>query len=106
MSNLTFVLDRPAVGAWLRSVEMEPLLRFGAQQVKDRCGEGYAVQVMPTRAIALVETATPEAYADNLQNNTLLKAASGGRTGKEVSGYWRTGKNGKKVYVQSYRRSK
>ena len=28
---------------------------------------------MPTRAIAIVETATEEAYADNLHHNTLLK---------------------------------
>ena len=103
--KLKIELDRAAIGAWLRSAEMTPLLQAGAEQVKGRCGDGYDVVIMPTRAIALVETSTPEAYADNLQNNTLLKAAAG-RTGKEVSGYWRTGKNGQKVYVNAYRRTK
>lgn len=74
MSKLKVELNYADVGAWLRSTEMEPILRLGAEQVQGRCGDGYSVQVMPTRAIAIVETSTPEAYADNLKNNTLLKA--------------------------------
>ena len=67
--KLKIELDRAAIGAWLRSAEMTPLLQAGAEQVKGRCGDGYDVVIMPTRAIALVETSTPEAYADNLKNN-------------------------------------
>lgn len=77
--KVRIVLNRAEIGAWLRSAEMTPLLQAGAEQVQNRCGDGYDVVIMPTRAVALVETSTQQAIDDNLKNNTLLKAA-GGRT--------------------------
>lgn len=75
--KVKIVLNRAEIGAWLRSAEMAPLLQAGAEQVKNRCGDGYDVVIMPTRAIAIVETSTQQAYNDNLRNNTLIRAVGG-----------------------------
>lgn len=52
---------------------MAAMLKERADSIKDRLPDGYVSRIMPTRAIAIVETATEEAYADNLHHNTLLK---------------------------------
>lgn len=75
--KVKIVLNRAEIGAWLRSAEMTPLLQAGAEQVQNRCGDGYDVVIMPTRAIAIVETSTQQAYNDNLRNNTLIRAVGG-----------------------------
>lgn len=75
--KVKIVLNRAEIGAWLRSAEMTPLLQAGAEQVQNRCGDGYDVVIMPTRAVALVETSTQQAYNDNLRNNTLIRAVGG-----------------------------
>lgn len=52
---------------------MAAMLKERADSIKDSLPDGYVSRIMPTRAIAVVETATEEAYADNLHHNTLLK---------------------------------
>lgn len=46
-----------------------------AQRAADACGDGYAADTHDagTRVIASVYTETPEAYRDNLENNTILR---------------------------------
>ena len=60
----------------MRSPEMQAVLKARADTVKDRCGDGYEAYVAATRAVAVVETATPQAVDDNSAHNTLLKATT------------------------------
>lgn len=76
MSKVRFELDRTGVRALMRSPEMQAVLKARADTVKDRCGDGYEAYVAQTRAVAVVETATPQAVDDNSAHNTLLKATS------------------------------
>lgn len=73
MSKVKIVLNRAGVRELLRSPEMAAMLKERADSIKERLPDGYVSRIMPTRAIAIVETATEEAYADNLHHNTLLK---------------------------------
>lgn len=75
MSKVRIELNSPGIRALLRSPEMQAVLKDRADAVKDRCGEGYEAYVAPTRAVAVVETASRAAYDDNAARNTLLKAA-------------------------------
>ena len=79
---------------------------FRADTVKDRCGDGYESYVAPTRAVAVVETASRKAYDDNSANNTLLKAVSGSRSGATVHEHKRRLKDGRVITVRSYQRKK
>ena len=74
MSKVRFELDRAGVRALMRSPEMQAVLKARADTVKDRCGDGYEAYVAATRAVAVVETATPQAVDDNSAHHTLLKA--------------------------------
>lgn len=76
MSKVRFELDRAGVRALMRSPEMQAVLKARADTVKDRCGDGYEAYVAAIRAVAVVETATPQAVDDNSAHNTLLKATS------------------------------
>lgn len=76
MSKVRFELDRTGVRALMRSPEMQAVLKARADTVKDRCGDGYEAYVAQTRAVAVVETATPQAVDDNSAHNTLLKTTS------------------------------
>lgn len=76
MSKVRFELNRAGVRALMRSPEMQAVLKARADTVKDRCGDGYEAYVAQTRAVAVVETATPQAVDDNSAHNTLLKATS------------------------------
>lgn len=76
MSKVRFELDRTGVRALMRSPEMQAVLKARADTVKDRCGDGYEAYVAQTRAVAVVETATPQAVDDNSAHNTMLKATS------------------------------
>lgn len=73
MSKVKIVLNRAGVRELLRSPEMAAMLKERADSIKDSLPDGYVSRIMPTRAIAVVETATEEAYADNLHHNTLQK---------------------------------
>lgn len=73
-------LEGDGLEAVLKSEEMQKALTKTAEQIRDRAGEGYAVgaaedKVLTTRAIATVYAESTEAKRDNLENNTLLKAA-------------------------------
>ena len=50
--------------------------REQASRIQARAGEGYVVEDRnyPSRSGAAVRPDTPEAYRDNLENNTLLKS--------------------------------
>lgn len=76
MSNIKFVLNRKGVGEILKSAEMQEVLSGYAAGIKSRCGEGYEqdVRVGRNRASARVSAATPQAKAENMKNNTILKA--------------------------------
>lgn len=76
MSKVRFELDRAGVRALMRSPEMQAVLKARADTVKGRCGDGYEAYMAQTRAVAVVETATPQAVDDNSAHNTLLKATS------------------------------
>lgn len=78
MSKVRIELNSSGIRTLLRSPEMQAVLKDRADTVKDRCGDGYESYVAPTRAVAVVETASRKAYDDNSASNTLLKAVSGG----------------------------
>ena len=99
MSKVKIELNSPGIRALLRCPEMQAVL-------KDRCGDGYESYVAPTRAVAVVETASRKAYDDNSANNTLLKAVSGSRSGATVHEHKRRLKDGRVITVRSYQRKK
>ncbi|MBR6206995.1 MAG: hypothetical protein IKQ73_07525 [Oscillospiraceae bacterium] len=80
MGKLTIKLNSAGVRALLKSPEMQAMLSERARQIADRAGSGYETDVFngKTRANASVYAATASAASDNLKNNTLLKAVSGG----------------------------
>ncbi len=79
MDKYVFELNREGVAELMRSPAMQQGLDQIASQVSSRCGEGYEVinRVGKTRASATVEAMTTEAYYDNLENNTILRALQG-----------------------------
>lgn len=64
----------------LHSDEVVKALQDEAKMIQLQAGEGYKTDLYDggTRKVSSVYTATPEAYQDNLDNNTLLKALGGG----------------------------
>ena len=106
MNDYHFELNREGVRTLMRSPQMQAVLTDRADTVKGRCGDGYDSYVAQTRAVAVVETATPEAYNDNSANNTLLKAVSSSRTGAVVHEHKRHLKDGRVITVRSYQRKK
>lgn len=79
-SNGVIVFQDDQIEAFLKSEEVQKALDSVAETVKERAGEGYEVgqaedKVLKTRAIATVYARTGAAKQDNLENNTLLKAA-------------------------------
>lgn len=77
-----FVLNRAGVRELLRSSEMQDVLREAAEAVRANAGDGYSVDVHvgKNRANASVGTESIQSRADNLRNNTLLRALGGGGT--------------------------
>ena len=55
---------------------MQGVLKDHADAIKNRCGDGYETDLFvgKTRANAMVSATTYQAKADNLRNNTILKA--------------------------------
>ncbi|MBC8589330.1 hypothetical protein [Paratissierella segnis] len=76
MAKLKFTLNRKGVGQLLKSDEMQEVLKEYATGIRNRCGDGYEqdTRVGKTRANAMVYANTYQAKADNLRNNTILKA--------------------------------
>ena len=76
MSNFKFKLNRSGVRELLRSSEMQGVLDNYATNIQAKCGEGYItdIYVGKNRANAMISTSTYQASADNMKNNTILKA--------------------------------
>lgn len=79
-----FVLNRHGLFELMRSSAMQEVLEDHAQAVARRVGSGYKTDtyVGKTRANAQVAAETSQAYRDCLENNTLVKALSGGGGGE------------------------
>lgn len=77
MGKTRFVLDSKGVRELMKSQEMQSMLAKKAKEIADRCGDGYEsdIYVGKNRANASISAATKKARKDNLDNNTLLKAA-------------------------------
>lgn len=96
----------------LRSREMADACKEQAQELASKLGDAFGVSLYTgaTRVNASVYTTDTEAIQDNLRNNTILKSlgvsTGSQRTGKETKGYYRTLKDGRKIYVNPHRRSK
>jgi 23S rRNA A2030 N6-methylase RlmJ len=76
MSKMEFKLNRKGVADLMKSAEMQEVLKGYATGIKNRCGDGYEqdIYVGKNRANAMVSASTDQAKADNLKNNTILKA--------------------------------
>ena len=76
MSKTEIVLNSAGVRELLNSSEMEELCGQLGAQICGRCGEGYATDHRKgkTRANSMVWADTYQAKADNMENNTILKA--------------------------------
>lgn len=72
-----FVLNHAGVGQLLKSAEMQAVLKEHATEIMNRVGDGYEQDtfVGRNRANAMVTATSSKALKDNLDNNTLLKAA-------------------------------
>ena len=77
MSN--FKLNRAGVKELMKSAAMQSILAEKASAIRSRCGDGYEVssRMGYTRPSVFVNATTKQARADNLKNNTLLKARKG-----------------------------
>lgn len=76
MSKVKFKLNSKGVAELLKSAAMQEVLKEYATGIKNRCGDGYTqdIYVGKNRANAMVSAETREAFKDNLENNTILKA--------------------------------
>ena len=74
--KFSLYLNREQVGAFLGDDDMQKLIDKHTRDIAQRAGEGYVADVkkMGIRYVGTVKPSTPEAYRDNLKNNTLLKA--------------------------------
>ena len=73
-----FKLNRKGVRELLTSPEMAEVIRDASQRVANNAGDGYESNVQTAnRAVGRVVATTAEAYKDNNENNTLLKALHG-----------------------------
>jgi len=73
---MKFKLNSAGVKALLQGTEMQAVLNQTAQAVSMRAGDGYEAEphVGQRRAYANVYPATQQAYRENNEFNTLLKA--------------------------------
>lgn len=76
MSKVKVKLNRKGVSDLMKSAEIQTVLKEYATGIKNRCGEGYEqdIHVGKNRANAMVSATTYQAKADNMKNNTILKA--------------------------------
>ena len=78
MGNVVIVLHDDGIQELLKSDGVMAELKTHARTVQSSAGDGYAISehIGKTRGNVSVYASTAEAYKDNLQNNTLLKAVS------------------------------
>lgn len=76
MDKFKIVLNREGVRALLKSEEMMACIQELADDITNRLGDGYITSAYTgrNRVNVSVGTNTKEAYQDNLENNTILKA--------------------------------
>ena len=76
MSKFKFELNRSGVRALLQSEEMQGILKDKADNALNSLGDGYKsdAYVGKNRANAMVYADTYQAKADNMRNNSILKA--------------------------------
>ena len=80
MSNKVKVtLNKAGVREMLKSDEMMAICSEHASTIMQRCGPGYEMDTYTgkNRVNARVTASTYQAKADNMRNNTLLKAVKG-----------------------------
>lgn len=106
MGNVEIELNSSGIRALLKSSEMRAVLKSRADEIKNRVGDGYDSYVAQTRAVAIVETTSIDAYRSNSDHNTLLKALSDSRNGTTVHEHKRHLKDGRVITVRSYQRKK
>lgn len=72
----TLKLRSKGIRDMLRSDELKNFCKNQAEIAASRAGDGYGVSTYTgkTRVNASVRAVTKEAYKDNLNNNTLMKA--------------------------------
>lgn len=77
--KVVVVLNQAGVRSLLKSDEMKTICEQHASEILKRCGDGYEMDTYtgPNRVNAQVRASTYQAKADNLKNNTLLKAVRG-----------------------------
>lgn len=78
-NKVKVVLNREGVRELLKSEEMMAVCSEHASQIMERCGAGYEMDayVGKNRVNAMVTASSYQAKADNMKNNTLLKAVKG-----------------------------
>lgn len=76
MGKMNFKLNRKGVADLMKSAEMQDVLKGYATEITNKCGDGYRqdMYIGKNRANAMVSAATYQAIADNMRNNTILKA--------------------------------
>ena len=79
--KVRFELNLKGLNELMKGPEMQAVLDEKAQQIQNAAGEGYEHQTYPINwiAVANVYPETKEAHADNMENNTLLKAMNAGK---------------------------
>lgn len=79
MGNVKIKLNREGVKELLKSAEMQEACRECAERVLARAGDGYVIEPRnyPERSGYAVKADTRQAYKDNYENNTLLRALNG-----------------------------
>lgn len=77
VKNIHIELNSDGIVELMKSDEIMSILKSEGNAMVARLGEGYAIDPYPngkTRGNVRVYTETQEAYKDNMNNNTLLKA--------------------------------
>lgn len=76
MGKVEIKVNYGEVGRLLKSPELTEGVLAAAEQLRERCGDGYQVDdhAMPTRQVCSVFTADRKAINSNAKHNTLLKA--------------------------------
>ena len=76
MDNVKFELNRAGVRELMKSDAMMSICISKAQAMQNVLGPGYTITTNPgkNRVNAEIATNTPEARAENLKSNTILKA--------------------------------
>ncbi len=77
------VLNSAGVNELLRSEGLRTAIEGHAAELVESLGDGYEYEIVygakDGRVRAFVKTASQKAVQDNLENNTMLKTAGGGK---------------------------